>query len=402
MIFTFWGQPMTPFLGWFAEGLRTALEGLGYTFQPEPGPDVRLVIQFPDFQRVRPYRRRSQATFVVSVVDAAEVPAALLAPAVTYAGAAALAPAAPASTPMSTPSNRDILLAAYPLLVRTLSNLLIYVSPAEEEGHHQEPVQRRFHTHFITPEQGCYRVDPPGGDAAGYFARVLERLLPVASSTLVIDNIFETDLPPDLWEGDEQVEQLRRAGKALDAMNLLPAPFPIDQILPPREWRHVQRLYSLGGLSYGNLSARKDASRFWMSASGINKADMRTVGEHILLVKGFDPQRKAMLLSVPPHVQPRRVSVDAIEHWMIYTEHPSVGAIVHVHAWMDGIPSTEINYPCGTIELARAVAELVRRSPDPSRAVIGLKNHGLTITGRSLDDIFERIEGRIIPQVPMS
>ena len=79
-----------------------------------------------------------------------------------------------------------------------------------------------------------------------------------------------------------------------------------------------------------------------------------------------------------------------------------MGAIIHVHAWMEGIPSTDVNYPCGTIELATAVAELVRRSPDPSRAVIGLRNHGMTITGRSLDDIMERVDGKILPQVPMS
>jgi ribulose-5-phosphate 4-epimerase/fuculose-1-phosphate aldolase len=108
-----------------------------------------------------------------------------------------------------------------------------------------------------------------------------------------------------------------------------------------------------------------------------------------------------MRISVPPHIQPKRASVDAIEHWMIYQEHPDVGAIVHVHAWMDGVKATEINYPCGTIELARTVAQLVRESDNPAQAVIGLKNHGLTITGRDLEDIFERIEGRIIPRVPM-
>ncbi|MFS8665438.1 MAG: class II aldolase/adducin family protein, partial [Limnochordales bacterium] len=70
--------------------------------------------------------------------------------------------------------------------------------------------------------------------------------------------------------------------------------------------------------------------------------------------------------------------------------------------WMDNVPSTEINYPCGTYELAHSVAQKVREAPDPSRAVVGLRNHGLTITGRSLRDIFERIEGRIIPQVPMT
>jgi len=33
--------------------------------------------------------------------------------------------------------------------------------------------------------------------------------------------------------------------------------------------------------------------------------------------------------------------------------------------------------------------------------VIGLRNHGITVTGRSLEDIMERLRGRVIPQVPM-
>jgi Class II Aldolase and Adducin N-terminal domain len=141
---------------------------------------------------------------------------------------------------------------------------------------------------------------------------------------------------------------------------------------------------------------------FWMSASGVDKADLRVVGEHILLVRGYDADRDLMVLSVPPNVRPRRVSVDAIEHWMIYREHPDVGAIVHVHGWIDGTESTDVNYPCGTVQLASAVAGLVRAAPDPSRAVVGLRNHGLTITGPDLDEIFERVRGRVVPRVPMS
>ncbi len=86
---------------------------------------------------------------------------------------------------------------------------------------------------------------------------------------------------------------------------------------------------------------------------------------------------------------------------MIYKEHPNVGAIVHIHAWIDDVEATEVNYPCGTLQLAEAVAHLVRNADDPSRAIVGLKNHGLTITGRDLDDIFERIDGRVKTQVPM-
>jgi ribulose-5-phosphate 4-epimerase/fuculose-1-phosphate aldolase len=172
--------------------------------------------------------------------------------------------------------------------------------------------------------------------------------------------------------------------------------------LSKRDLDHVKKLFGLGGLSYGNLSARHDERTFWMSASGVDKGNLQTIGRDILLITGFDPEHKAMYVSVPPHVEPRRASVDAIEHWKLYTEHPQIGAIVHVHAWLAGVPSTTVNYPCGTAELATEVAELVRQQPDPARAVIGLKNHGLTITGRSLDDIFERITGRLLPQVPMT
>lgn len=139
-----------------------------------------------------------------------------------------------------------------------------------------------------------------------------------------------------------------------------------------------------------------------MSASGVNKGKLNEVGRDILLVTDHNPSANAMVLSVPPNIEPRRVSVDAIEHFIIYREHPKVGAIIHVHAWMDNIESTHINFPCGTRELALAVSGLVRKAPDPSRAVVGLKNHGLTITGHSLNDIFERLEGKIIPQVPMT
>ena len=40
-------------------------------------------------------------------------------------------------------------------------------------------------------------------------------------------------------------------------------------------------------------------------------------------------------------------------------------------------------------------------APEPGQTVVGLKNHGLTITGPTLDDIFERIEPVIEVQVPM-
>jgi ribulose-5-phosphate 4-epimerase/fuculose-1-phosphate aldolase len=222
----------------------------------------------------------------------------------------------------------------------------------------------------------------------------------------VIANEFRSDLPEELWDGDDRTRQIRRAGERLAALDLLPAAFPIEEILSPRDLRHVKLLYGIGGLSYGNVSARRTADgplgpEFWMSASGVDKSDLREIGRHVLLVRGYDADRDTMILSVPPDVKPNRVSVDAIEHWMIYREHEEVGAILHVHAWMEGTRATEINFPCGTVELAGAVAELVRGSPDPGHAVVGQRNHGLTITGESLDEIFARIDGKLVRNVPM-
>jgi hypothetical protein len=60
-----------------------------------------------------------------------------------------------------------------------------------------------------------------------------------------------------------------------------------------------------------------------------------------------------------------------------------------------------VNYPCGTEELAVSVAGLVAAEPDPPRAIVGLRNHGITATGPSLTDILDRIEPRVLRQVPM-
>ncbi len=363
--FTITGTCGSPFLRRFAQGIKDKFQSEGYEFHSEPIDHIRVVFNFIDPDDPRPFRRKAQATFVVSIME---------------------------SRMESRVTDEPVLRSAYPYLVRSLSNHLVYICRHQDEAD----------VHFITPEQGCYKIAYHPGEEDSFFQKLYERLEPLASSQLVINNEFYDDLPEELWEGDEITQKLRAIGQRLDQMNLLPAPFPIQQYLSSRDLKHLKRLYGIGGLSYGNLSSRKDDSRFWMSAAGCNKADLKKVGQDLLLVKGYDSGSKAMQISVPANLSPNRVSVDAIEHWMIYSEHPDVGAIIHIHAWIDGVKATEINYPCGTIQLAQTVAELIKREPEPARAIIGLKNHGLTITGPDLDDIFERIEGKVIPQVPMA
>jgi ribulose-5-phosphate 4-epimerase/fuculose-1-phosphate aldolase len=359
MNYSFYGNHIDRF-GWFADGLKAAFERNGHVWVDEP-EEAALVVNFFEPERPRPFRRKAQAVFLISVTDSAEL--------LDHA-----------------------IYSAYPSLVRSLANLLITL--VEEGG--REPT-----AHFLTPEQGHYTVS---GDLPieEYFDRVYGRIHPLATSQLVINNVYRTDLPEELWDGDEVTRSIHEAGRRLDSLDLLPTPFPMHEVLPERDIKHIRRLYGLGGLSYGNISARKDETTFWMSASGVDKSNLQEVGRDILLVQDYDPEENAMILSVPPEIEPRRVSVDAIEHWMIYREHPEVGAIIHVHAWMDGIPATEFNYPCGTYELGVAVADIIRDAPDPGKAVVGLKNHGVTITGESLEEIFERTGGKLIQPVPMS
>jgi len=287
----------------------------------------------------------------------------------------------------------DPIAALYPVLVRSLSNLVVSLTP---EGRHDIA-----DVHLVTLEQGHVRL-PALDLAEAFHEEFYRRLEPLATSRLVVNNSFDPDLEPELWQGDVRTRGIGAAGRFLAELDLLPTVFPIEDVLSPRELRRLKKLYGIGGLSYGNFSARLDPDRFWMSASGVDKSRLETIGRDILLVKGFDPERNAILLSVPPGIEPRRVSVDSIEHWMIYRENPGVHAILHVHAWTDGIRSTEVTYPCGTYEMGRAVADLVRTAPDPTHAIIGLKNHGVTITGTSMEEILARVSGRLTRTVPMT
>jgi ribulose-5-phosphate 4-epimerase/fuculose-1-phosphate aldolase len=356
MNYSFAGTPTSQSFERFADDLAAALDSRGYE-RANDAAEADLVLNFIDANEPKPFRRRSRGTFAAAIHEQPEVP-------------------------------EDILKTNYPLLVRALANIVLCFVP--DRG-----------VWFTTMERGHYGVEATNGSSS-LAAGVVERLIPLAESKLVIENEFRTDLEEELWEGDEITETIREAGVRMGDLDLLPAPFPIEQLLDEQDLRHVKRLYGIGGLSYGNLSARKDNTRFWMSASGVDKTKLDIPGRDILLVSGYDPVDNKMILSVPPNVEPRRVSVDAIEHWMIYQAHLDVGAILHVHAWVEGIPATDVNYPCGTAELATSVADLLALEPDPSHAVIGLRNHGITATGESLPEILDRIEPKVLRQIPMS
>ncbi len=204
----------SPVLERFVGGLTALMNEAGYTRLDAPGPGTNVVLHSIDADAPRPYRRKAAPTFVIAIAELDDVPE----------------------------DRIELLRVGYPLLVRALANLCVMVSDTADG----------LVVRFVTLEQGVYGVGPGCTDEE--LAHVaFDRIEPLASSQLVIANDFVTDLPRHLWSGDEQTAQMLRAGRALESLDLLPAPFPIEDILAKRELRHVELLYGIGGLSYGNV-----------------------------------------------------------------------------------------------------------------------------------------------------
>ena len=276
---------------------------------------------------------------------------------------------------------------SYNALIRSLSNLLIYISPTME-------------TYFTTPEAGFYRI---------FFdaQEIYEKIKPIINSHFATNNRFVEDLPRRYWNGSEITDQIKHYGKVLNNLGVLPVPFPIKEFLTNDQMKHLYKIYGITGASYGNLSVREripelGENTFWMTGRGVDKSNLEIIGKDILLVKDFDYVNSEAILSMPPNYSSKaRVSVDAVEHSLIYKTFPGVGAIIHVHAWIDGVLCTRQNYPCGTIELAQEVLDLLSSSDNPYSTAVGLKNHGLTITGYSLQEIFENFTDLLVREVEM-
>lgn len=332
-----------------------------------PENNIQFVLNLTDVDDPKFFRRRSQSIFVFSLV----------------------------AVEKQVENLRSV---SFTTLVRSLSNMVLTVVPSN--GHSSDSPEIDTEIYLTTPETGFFhnKFDPE---------YIYQQIMPVAGSHFAMRNILTTDLPPRYWKASPVAKELKKFGKKLDNLGVLPSPFPLREVLSEEDIKQVYDLFEMKGLSWGNLSAREPIPElgedsFWMSARGVNKAKLSDVGKDILLVKGFDFEQGQALVSVPPDHDPKaRVSVDTVEHALLYRTFPDIGAIVHVHAWLEDVLCTRQIYPCGTRELGEAVVDLVRQTDNPARTAVGLRNHGLTITGPNLDDIFERISGKLLLEVPM-
>src|SRR3954454_9398999 len=259
------GEPPSGATGRLLQALERALERNGAVHGESE--EANFVLNAIDRDAPKPFRRKSRGTFVAAVHERDSMPDQI----------------------------EESLKLEYPMLVRALANIVLCYVPGQGVW-------------FTTMERGHYLV-PEDGDLDALASQVVDRLMPLATSRLVIDNEWRTDLEEELWEGDEISMEIKRAGELLGKLDLLPSPFPIEELLSERELRHVKRLYSIGGLSYGNLSMRKDETRSGMTASDVDKTKLETAGRDILVVSGYEPGEAKMILSVPPGIESRRVSV---------------------------------------------------------------------------------------------
>ena len=200
-----------PMTQWVMQGLRETLAQAGIGLRQEsPGDEheneTGVVLHVVEPAAPRAYRRRSRAVFVVGVAELASTP-------------------------------DDVLRTGYPILIRSLSNLLVLLV---RDG----AAPRDVRAWFVTLEQGCYSVAHAGDDHA-FFSAIIARLMPLATSRLVIDNEFRTDLPESLWDGDEHTEAIYQAGRRLEALDLLPELRGADKPTASRYRHNATTLHGL-------------------------------------------------------------------------------------------------------------------------------------------------------------
>ena len=153
---------------------------------------------------------------------------------------------------------------------------------------------------------------------------------------------------------------------------------------------HWTYLFSQLGLApvhaegaYGNQSFRCEGESFIISRSGMlpEKAFSRDDFCHVVSCDARDNSCCFSGRSLP--------SSETLLHYLLYRQHPWLGAILHghcslllEHAEALAIPTTKAAHPYGTVELAHSAVELV----DASTRVFNLKNHGFVALGRDIDE----------------
>jgi len=158
---------------------------------------IKFVLNLTDANYPQYFRRKSKAVFVISLI-------------------------------VVNGTCENLRSLSYQALVRSLSNLLLCVKSNANKPE----------IYFTTPEAGFYHI--PFEPEAVY-----RKILPIAGAHFAIDNRLSTDLPRAYWESTPIVEKIKHYGRELDHLGVLPAPFPLREVLPKNDIEQLNFIYDL-------------------------------------------------------------------------------------------------------------------------------------------------------------
>lgn len=153
------------------------------------------------------------------------------------------------------------------------------------------------------------------------------------------------------------------------------------------ELSRLRSLSLLHGIP-GNVSVRAKAG-IVITPTGMDLAKVREAD--MVFVSGVN--ESAGIIKAFGRHQP---SSESMMHWLIYKEFPDANAIVHFHSdellrTPGRIPKIDKAHPYGTLALARAALEALRKSKALPRIII-LREHGALVVGQSLESCHKLVE----------
>jgi hypothetical protein len=142
----------------------------------------------------------------------------------------------------------------------------------------------------------------------------------------------------------------------------------------------------LGNLSYrcehGFPSFRK-GQYFYVSRRNIDKREITKEGFVPVVMSVRDPSAQ---LGGIPYYGDYKPSVDAPINYLLYERYPNLKYILHSHVYIEGIPQTKEAIPCGALEEAYAIMDMVGNKLR-DYCYINLNGHGSIVLASSLEPL---------------
>ncbi len=151
-------------------------------------------------------------------------------------------------------------------------------------------------------------------------------------------------------------------------------------------WRRILFLLGLigqdptryGGFGFGNISRRTPEAERGFIVSGSQTGHLPELdGRHWAVVSDWDIAGNRVTAHGPV-----RPSSESLVHAALYDQRPAIGAVIHVHSpliWRrglrDGRPATPPEAAHGTVAMAAAAGDLLRRSDPGASGLFVMAGH---------------------------